>query len=516
MNIRKIIREEMDNSLGWINDIKPALNQEQNWVLVNDVNPNDIKEGIKIQKYLFNLGYKWFSSEIIMDTIYSIHHFPNKGLRGDLTYYNNKENERDLADKEIERNNNVYYWSQIKPNEINESNDLQWIMDIKSYPTLQQLFDRGEIKEGNVLVLRGEVENGENGEMIWVNDFTVTINSERETLNRTNFTLGPNEIEAEEAMGLSDSINVTFLDSDGNLEVIRKNNKSTQLTESEELQWIKDIEAGDLWTPYVGMKFIVTDGSDDVIYHILDINDEEGWMELKWENNKTGEGEYFGYYMEDYYRMVGEDRIQIVHDNLNESEEDNELQWIMDIKTNNDIAQEIYDGLEWYKEPNVSTDFVKNQWSDINFSVRPGFTEKPIISPSSFYRGFTKWAEEKWGIEKERTLDVYWKLIDLIHNKIKKPITESDDPLQWIKDVNPIPELKVGSCFTDVMDPTQRKWVIIDFKMTPAGTRLVVVKNNDKIFVDDLSPFNSEDIKYMNLEYFEQDLFSGRYKPCQR
>ena len=39
------------------------------------------------------------------------------------------------------------------------------------------------------------------------------------------------------------------------------------------LGWIKDIEAGDLWTPYVGMKFIITDGSDDVIYHILNIND---------------------------------------------------------------------------------------------------------------------------------------------------------------------------------------------------------------------------------------------------
>ena len=482
-----------------------------------------------------------------------------------------------------------------------EINDLQWIMDIKTYPTLQQLFDRGEIKEGDVLVLRGEVEkSNNNGEMTWTNDFTITINTKDETLDRTSFDLDPNEIEAGKAMNLSDYINVSFLKSDGNLEVIRKNNKSTQLTESEELQWIKDIEpdpmdpqkgyiyrwhgyadhtylediktddiiildvkddkvyfdtvdrywanhpdepgsdnfivklfinnlesgeieylgtsninesndldwikdikAGDLWTPYVGMKFIVTDGSDDVIYHILGINDEESWMELKWKDNRSGEEEYFGYYMEDYYRMVEEGRVQIVHDNLNESEEDNELQWIMDIKTNNDIAQEIYDGLEWYKEPNVSTDFVKNQWSDINFSVRPGFTEKPIISPSSFYRGFTKWAEEKWGIEKERTLDVYRKLIDLIHNKIKKPITESEDDLDWIKDINPIPELKVGSCFTDVMDPTQRKWVIIDFILTPAGTRTVIVKNNI-------------DIKYMNLEYFEQDLFSGRYKPCQR
>lgn len=279
-----------------------------------------------------------------------------------------------------------------------EINDLQWIMDIKSYPTLQQLFDRGEIKEGDVLVLRGEVEKGDNkGEMTWTNDFTITINTKGETLDTSSFDLDPNEVEAEKAMNLSDYINVSFLNSDGNLEVIRKNNKSTQLLESEELQWIKDIEAGDLWTPYVGMKFIVTDGSDDDIYHILDINDEEGWVELKWKNNKTGEEEYFGYYIEDYYRMVEEDRIQIVHDKLN----------------------------------------------------------------------------------------------------------ESDDPLQWIKDVNPIPKLKVGSCFVDVMDPTQRKWVIIDFILTPAGTRTVIVKNNI-------------DIKYMNLEYFEQDLFSGRYKPCQR
>ena len=279
-------------------------------------------------------------------------------------------------------------------------NSLQWIMDIKSYPTLQQLFDKGEIKEGDVLVLRGEVKaDNERGEITWVNDFTITINSEGERLNTTSFDLDPNEIEAEEAMGLSNHINVTFLESDGNLEVIRKNNQSTQLTESQEdpFKWMKDIEAGDLWTPYVGMKFIVTDGSDDDIYHILDINDEEGWMELKWKNNKTGEGEYFGYYMEDYYRMVGEDRVQIVHDKLNESEGD----------------------------------------------------------------------------------------------------------LDWIKNINPIPELKVGSCFTDVMDPTQRKWVIIDFMVTPAGTRTVIVKNNI-------------DIKYMNLENFEQDLFSGRYKPCQR
>ena len=285
-------------------------------------------------------------------------------------------------------------------------NSLQWIMDIKSYPTLQQLFDKGEIKEGDVLVLRGEVQSDdERGEITWVNDFTITINSEGGTLNTTSFDLDPNEIEAEEAMGLSNHINVTFLKSDGNLEVIRKNNQSTQLTESQEdpFKWMKDIEAGDLWTPYVGMKFIITDGSDDVIYHILNINDEEGWMELKWKDNKSGEEEYFGWYMEDYYRMVEEDRIQIVHDKLNESEKD----------------------------------------------------------------------------------------------------------LDWIKNINPIPLLEVGSCFVDVMDPTQREWTIVSLPMVgESRTKFVRLFTIDE---------EGEGVYEMiRKDKFQEDVYTGRYKPCQR
>jgi hypothetical protein len=154
MNLKRIIREELENPLAWINDIKPALNKDQNWIVVNDVNPNSIEESIKIQKYLFNLGYKWFSSELINDTIYSIHHFPNKGLRGDLTYYNNKENERNLVDKEIERNNNVYYWSQIKP-KLNESDELDW-MDDSNIDVLQvgNIFKDNTSEKGPYFIIR--------------------------------------------------------------------------------------------------------------------------------------------------------------------------------------------------------------------------------------------------------------------------------------------------------------------------------------------------------------------------
>ena len=108
-----------------------------------------------------------------------------------------------------------------------EIDDFNWIRDVKTYPTLQQLFDAGEINEGDLLVLRGEVENGETGQMTWANDFTININTKKDTLGGTTFDLGPNEGDTKEAMGLSDDYNLTFLISDGNLEVIKKNNQST-------------------------------------------------------------------------------------------------------------------------------------------------------------------------------------------------------------------------------------------------------------------------------------------------
>ncbi len=87
---------------------------------------------------------------------------------------------------------------------------------------------------------------------------------------------------------------------------------------------------------------------------------------------------------------------------------------------------------------------------------------------------------------------------------IRRIIREEMDVLQWIKDIKPIPELKIGTCFIDVMDSTKTEWIIIDFKMTPGGTHIVVIKNKK----------NNVDIRHMHEEYFEEDLLNGRYKPC--
>ncbi len=81
---------------------------------------------------------------------------------------------------------------------------------------------------------------------------------------------------------------------------------------------------------------------------------------------------------------------------------------------------------------------------------------------------------------------------------------EIDDSLDWIKDIKPIPELKVGTCFIDVMDSSKTEWIIIDFKVTLGGTPIVVIKNKK----------SNTDIRHKHEGYFEEDLLSHRYKPC--
>lgn len=154
-----------------------------------------------------------------------------------------------------------------------EIDDFNWIRDVKTYPTLQQLFDAGEINEGDLLVLRGEVENGETGQMIWTNDFTININTKKDTLDDSSFDLGPNQEDVQKAMGLSDDYNVTFLISDGNLEVIKKNNQSTQLTEEVDnnLQWIQDINPIYSDNFYIDIEDLDKDQKRQIQQMILDL-----------------------------------------------------------------------------------------------------------------------------------------------------------------------------------------------------------------------------------------------------
>ena len=122
MEIRGIIREELGD-LQWVNDTNPHIfSKNEEWILVNDVDPNSIEESKEIQKYLITLGYTWSGgkTDLADYKIYTIHHFTSIGLRGFMTFYNNREGEVGLADRDIKKGeyDRLLYWSDIKSNDI--------------------------------------------------------------------------------------------------------------------------------------------------------------------------------------------------------------------------------------------------------------------------------------------------------------------------------------------------------------------------------------------------------------
>ena len=84
MNLKSLIREEMDNSLEWIQNVNATpISMDEEWLLVNDIDPESIEEGIEIQKYLIDLGYSWGgpdNQELKNFCINAIYHFPNYTL----------------------------------------------------------------------------------------------------------------------------------------------------------------------------------------------------------------------------------------------------------------------------------------------------------------------------------------------------------------------------------------------------------------------------------------------------
>lgn len=87
---------------------------------------------------------------------------------------------------------------------------------------------------------------------------------------------------------------------------------------------------------------------------------------------------------------------------------------------------------------------------------------------------------------------------------LKKIIREEiNNDLQWIKDINPIPEIKIGSCFVDKIfgGLEGEKWVIKSIRKTPSWTIIKFVNSKGKSVT-------------LNKKYFEDDLINGRYKGC--
>tara|TARA_R110001592_G_scaffold104103_2_gene292977 strand:- start:772 stop:2103 length:1332 start_codon:yes stop_codon:yes gene_type:complete len=121
-------------------------------------------------------------------------------------------------------------------------------------------------------------------------------------------------------------------------------------------------------------------------------------------------------------------------------EEVDGFDWVRDVKTNDTIAKEIYNTIEWHKIPDVTTDYIEVPWIDIVFSVSKitqGDSKLPIISPSSFHKGFKEYLGENYGLFFTPDIrKVYNKIKELMGDKIHRNINESED-FDWIKNIEP-------------------------------------------------------------------------------
>ena len=242
------------------------------------------------------------------------------------------------------------YLAALHINESEENNDLDWIE--LTNPTLQQYFDSQTLSVGDKLWLRGNTDNEDGSDQIYVDGvFTITGGVNKKYLNSVDFDTTD---DIKELLGI-DADQPHFLTSDGNLEVYRIK-KVDQLNESEEndLDWIKNTIPNPLELYYFK-------GFDDVGI-IINSFEESKYiinilqsMSYEWISNTIGDN-YNPFSPDEMVRDGGGiiwankdkelqhssldyelDEGEIIIDNpfsstsLSESEENNDLSWIGDI-----------------------------------------------------------------------------------------------------------------------------------------------------------------------------------------
>ena len=107
---------------------------------------------------------------------------------------------------------------------------------------------------------------------------------------------------------------------------------------------------------------------------------------------------------------------------------ENELQWINDVKSHQDIAQEIAD------ETKIKNGLLHTPFS----SRRPPLPLSPLflLLLPSHPPSFTKYGKEQYGLDNEDDINDIWERYKkLVRDKVNN-INESDD-MQWIKDIKP-------------------------------------------------------------------------------
>ena len=202
------------------------------------------------------------------------------------------------------------------------------------------------------------------------------------------------------------------------------------LRESDDLDWIRDVEPEDPYNPYIGMRWSVkgekTESLNPIVYEIIDIT-QEG-MTLKWVDDMGETSAPLG--LEYYFELVKDGRVKIVNNIVKESDD---LKWIKDIKPDRNTPQKGF----IYRYYGYADGFL-GAYDDIG-------TDDIII---------TAVVGDKVYFD---TVNRYWSNhphdpgsdslhIDTFNNNVGRGdiqylgvsgINESEDELQWIKDIDP-------------------------------------------------------------------------------
>lgn len=133
---------KVSNDFDWVEDVSNTLPRNDNWMLINDVDPDSLEVSVDIQNYLFSKGLTWNTGRKtpLYQRILAIHYvLPHRIHSGSFTYIPNSiPFEKSRLEVEYQRGEHlkkgkhVYYWSQLKPEKDNvkESKDLKWIKDV--------------------------------------------------------------------------------------------------------------------------------------------------------------------------------------------------------------------------------------------------------------------------------------------------------------------------------------------------------------------------------------------------